>query len=112
MHKDGMSVPAWDRRVVVQPILVPIWNAWAEMDRTRLQTGMAPPAPISEMQIESWLSIHSVTDASAKVWFYDLINALDKERTKDWYKPKEEDDDNGGGTDQGDKDAHDAHGRS
>ncbi len=85
-----------------------------DLDRTRVQSGMGPPAPISELSIKAWLWIHGIEDVNVRIWFYELIKALDNERIEQagWYKSEEEKDkSSGSSTDKSDKDAHDARSR-
>jgi hypothetical protein len=76
---------------------------------------MGPPAPISEISIGWWLWIHGVQDVNVRIWYHDLIVALDNERIEQagWYKTNEEENTDGGHrTDTSNANAHDARGRT
>lgn len=66
---------------------------------------MSPPQPILTSEVGWWLWIHGVEDVSTRIWIYELIDAMDRERCKDW-APKEEND--GEGSSKGKPPAHDA----
>lgn len=76
----GLPTPAWDRRKIPHHFLRSVWNGFFNLDESRPQLAMHGPLAIEEPSIESWLSIHSITDVDMKIWYYDLFKAMDTVR--------------------------------
>ena len=96
----GLPTPAWDRRVLPEPLLYSVWNGFFQLDRTRLQAAMIGPLALQETAINAWLDIHGIISYDTRIWYYELFSAMDAVRLKKLYE------DHGKSTDRGSKTTH------
>jgi hypothetical protein len=71
----GREVPALKNKPVLYEDLLPIWDAFLQLNASR-QGGFGP-APILNSEILAWLDIVGYTDAEVRREFYELIRRVD-----------------------------------
>ncbi len=57
--------------------LMPIWEAWGELNKRRSFGFTANPIPTSE--VAAYLDLHDVEDSEQRRYYFLLVGALDEE---------------------------------
>jgi hypothetical protein len=73
--RKGKPTPALDAMPELYEDLRCYWNAFIELDETRT-VGFAAN-PISYLEIEAWLRLHSIDDSDERIGYTETIRFLD-----------------------------------
>jgi hypothetical protein len=77
----GLSTPAIDNRPELYEDLIPVWEAFEDLSKTRARD-LGSPMPITFAEISAWLDLHSIEGADTRAEFAALIRSMDE----DWFR--------------------------